>query len=66
MSILFHIYINDIVNDKECDIKPFADNTSISLAVDNYYEAAEKPNKDIKKDVKSSGLSIIGHVWWFK
>jgi hypothetical protein len=46
--MLFLIYINDIVNNISCNIKLFADNTSLYLVVDNEYEAAEQLNKYIE------------------
>ena len=46
--MLFLIYINDIVNNIFCNIKLFADDTSLYLVVDNEYEAAEQLNKDIE------------------
>ena len=47
--MLFPIYINDIVNIIFCNIKLFADYTSLYLVVDNEYEAAEQLNKDIDR-----------------
>jgi retron-type reverse transcriptase len=44
----FHIYVNDIVNNISCNIKLFADDTSLYLVVDNEYEAAGQLNKDIE------------------
>jgi hypothetical protein len=44
---LFLIYINDIVNNISCNVKLFADDTSLYLVVDNEYEAANKLNKDV-------------------
>jgi hypothetical protein len=40
---LFLIYINDIVDDLDCNIKLFADDTSLYVIVDeqNYIQAAE-------------------------
>jgi len=46
--MLFLIYINDIVNNISCNIKLFADDTSLYLVVNNEYEAAEQLNKDIE------------------
>ena len=46
--MLFLIYINDIVTNISCNIKLFADDTSLYLVVDNEYEAAEQLNKDIE------------------
>jgi hypothetical protein len=41
---LFLIYINDIVDDLDCNIKLFADDTSLYVIVDeqNYIQAAGK------------------------
>ena len=46
--MLFLIYINDIVNNISCNIKLFADDTSLYLVVDNEYETADQLNKDIE------------------
>jgi hypothetical protein len=46
--MLFLIYINDIVNNISCNIKLFADDTSLYLVVDNEYEAVEQLNKYIE------------------
>ena len=47
--ILFLIYINDIVNEISCNIRLFADDTSLYLVVDNNeYDAAEMLNNDIE------------------
>ena len=46
--MLFLIYINDIVNNISCNIKLFADDTSLYLVVDNEYEAAEQLNRYIE------------------
>jgi hypothetical protein len=48
--MLFLIYINDIVNNISCNVKLFADDTSLYLVVDNEYEAADKLNKDVYMD----------------
>ena len=45
--MLFLNYINDIVNNISCNIKLFADDTSLYLVVDNEYETADQLNKDI-------------------
>jgi hypothetical protein len=52
---LFLIYINDIVDDLDCNIKLFADYTSLYVIVDeqNYIQAA---------DILSTDLSHI-HNW---
>ena len=48
--LLFLIYINDIVNDINSNIKLFADDTSLYLVVDHdEYAVAEKLNSDIDK-----------------
>ena len=51
--LFFLIFINDIVNDICCNIKLFADDTSIYLIIDNPVTSAEKLNVD---------LSIV-HAW---
>jgi hypothetical protein len=48
VSMLFLIYINDIVNNISSNIKLFADDTSLYLVVDNDYESAEQLNKYIE------------------
>ena len=48
--LLFLIYINDIVNDINSNIKLFADDTSLYFVVDHdEYAVAEKLNSDIDK-----------------
>ena len=47
--LLFLIYINDIVNNTESVIKLFADNTSLSLALNNSDSRAEILNHDLEK-----------------
>ena len=46
--LLFLIYINDIVNNTESVIKLFADNTSLSLALNNSDSRAEILNHDLE------------------
>jgi hypothetical protein len=40
--MLFPIYINDIVNNISCNIKLFADDTSLYLVVDNVFTSGPK------------------------
>ena len=47
--LLFLLYINDIVNDIESNIRLFADDTSLFLVVDNPNTAAETLNTDLEK-----------------
>ena len=47
--LLFLIYINDIVNNIESVIKLFADDTSLSLALNNPDSPAEILNHDLEK-----------------
>jgi hypothetical protein len=46
---LFLIYINDIVDDLDCNIKLFADDTSLHVIVDeqNYIQAADMLSTDL-------------------
>jgi len=46
-SLLFLIYINDVVNNIESVTKLFADNTSLSLALNNPDLRAEILNHDL-------------------
>ena len=54
---LFLIYINDIVNNTESMIKLFADDTSLSLALNNRDSRAEILNHDLgkRKEKKVNG-----------
>ena len=47
--ILFLIFINDIVNEIVCNIKIFADDTSLYIVVEDEYASAELLNSDIGK-----------------
>ena len=47
--LLFLVYINDIVNDIESDIKLFADDTSMSLALNDPYKRQDILNSDLNK-----------------
>ena len=47
--LLFLIYINDIVEDVHCNIRLFADDTSLFIIVDDPTEAAEMLNSDMEK-----------------
>ena len=46
--LLFLVYINDIVNDIDCNIKLYADDTSLFIVVEDEYAAASKLNSDIE------------------
>ena len=48
-SLLFIIFINDIVQDIDAQIKLFADDTSLYLVVDDPIETAETLNGDLDK-----------------
>ena len=47
--LLFLVYINDIVEDIHCKIRPFADGTRLYIIVDNPAEAAQMLNSDMEK-----------------
>jgi hypothetical protein len=47
--LLFIIFINDIVQDIDAQIKLFADDTSLYLVVDDPIETAETLNGDLDK-----------------
>ena len=47
--LLFLLFINDIVKDIGCNIRLFADDTSLFLVVENPYTAAELLNLDLDK-----------------
>ena len=47
--LLFLLYINDIVNDIGSNIRPFADDTSLLLVVENPDTAAETLNSDLER-----------------
>ena len=47
--LLFLIYINDIVEDIHCNIRLFADDTSLFIIVDDPTEAAQLLNSDMEK-----------------
>ena len=44
---LFHLFINDIVTDIGSNIRLFADDTSLSIMVENPDTAAELPNLEL-------------------
>ena len=48
-SLLFLIYINDIVNNLTSNARLFADDTSLYVLVNNPNEAAVKLNDDLLK-----------------
>ena len=58
--LLSIIYINDIVEDIHCNIRLFADNTSLFIIVDDPTEAAQLLNSDMEKSTsgQKSGLSV--------
>jgi hypothetical protein len=47
--LLFPIFINDIVDAIQCNIRLFADDTSLHSVVEDAYEAAIKLNTDTEK-----------------
>ena len=47
--MLFLIFINDIVDEIQCNIRLFADDTSLYIVVKDAYEAAIKLNTDTEK-----------------
>ena len=47
--LLFLVYINDLVTDIECEIKLFADDTSLYVVVENPYTSALQINRDLIK-----------------
>ena len=49
MSLLFILYINDIVDDVDSSIRLFADDTRLYIIVDNPFQAAEQLNSDLQK-----------------
>jgi hypothetical protein len=58
-AFLFLIYINDIVDDLDCNIKHFADDTSLYVIVDeqNYTQAADMLSTDLS--LKSTFVSLF-------
>ena len=48
-SLLFLLYINDIVEDINSSIRLFADDTSLYIIVDDAIQAAETLNSDLEK-----------------
>ena len=49
LPLLFLIFINDIVDEIQCNIILFADDTSLYIVVKDAYEAAIKLNTDTEK-----------------
>jgi lipid-A-disaccharide synthase-like uncharacterized protein len=47
--LLYLIFINDIVDEIQCNIRLFADDTSLYIVVKDAYEAAIKLNTDTEK-----------------
>lgn len=47
--LLFLIYINDLVNDITCDIKLYADDTTLFTVTNNHQEAAQLLNENLKR-----------------
>ena len=47
--LLFHLFINDIVNDIGSSIRLFADDTSLYIIVEDPNVAAEPLNADLEK-----------------
>ena len=59
-SLLFLIFINDIVSDIETNIRLFADDTSLYIIVETPQSAALKLNNDLTKN-KSLGFKLASH-----
>ena len=47
--LFFLIYINDLTNNLQCDVKLFADDTSLFTLVDNEIVSAQQLNRDLGK-----------------
>ena len=47
--LLFLIYINDLTNNLQCDVKLFADDTSLFTVVENETVSAQNMNRDVEK-----------------
>ena len=47
--LFFLIHINDLVDNVNCDVKMFADDTSLFSTVTNETVTAEVPNRDLEK-----------------
>ena len=58
--LLFLLYINDIVNDIGCNIRLFADDTSLFVIVENPDSAAELINTDMGKI--STGWKMVSQI----
>ena len=52
--LLFLIYINDLTNNLQCNVKLFADDTSLFTLVDNEIASAQQLNRDLDKVLLSS------------
>ena len=47
--LIFLIYISDLTADLECNVKLFADDTSLFMVVHDPNDASEKINHDLEK-----------------
>jgi hypothetical protein len=57
--LLFLVYINDIVSEIHCNIRLFADDTSLYLTVDHPDSAAQHLNSDIQKIIKWADTWLV-------
>ena len=59
--LLFPIFINDIVDEIQCNIRLFADDTSLYIVVKDAYEAAIKINTDTEKIYEWSTRWLVNY-----
>ena len=57
--LLILFYINDIVLEIKSNIRPFADDTSLFIIVDNPTEAANILNDDLSKITRWTGMLLL-------
>jgi hypothetical protein len=57
--LLFLVYINDIVSEIHCNIRLFADDTSLYLTVDHPDTAAQHLNSDIQKIINWADTWLV-------
>ena len=55
--LLFLVYINDLAEQVQCEIKLFADDTSLFIALDDPQAAADALNNDMEQ------ISIYANMW---
>ena len=58
-TLLFILYITDIVNDIHCGIRLFADDTSLYIVVDTPNNAARLMNTDLSQIGQINGWSLL-------